>query len=105
MQIAGYITYLFEISNILIFIDEKRDFESKYQSTICDAKSDDPDDILTLTKRLELEKEEMLEKHKDQIKQFDTNLVLQMDQKVIDQQVRFINGFKFANLSIKLFEF
>lgn len=67
------------------FADEKVAFDKQYQTQICDA-SKDPDHVIRLTAKLDREREEMLETQKEEQKQFDCNLVLQLDQKVMDQQ-------------------
>nr|ACO15387.1 DGCR6 [Caligus clemensi] len=63
---------------------EKKEFQEHYKSTIC---SSDESAILNLTKELDKQEEIMKKRHKEQLKQSDMRLILQLDQKLMDQQV------------------
>lgn len=66
------------------FAEEKRAFESRYQASVCN--EIDADAVLRLAAALDTEKAEMAERQKEELRKFDSNLVLQLDQKVLDQQ-------------------
>ena len=70
---------------VFSILDEKREFDARYQTTICEAKTGD--NILELSANLDQEKEDMLARHKMEEKKFDSSLVMQLDQKVLDQQM------------------
>ena len=71
--------------HLTVFPDERVSFDTHYNSTIQNA-SGDAQELLTLTQRLAAEKEEMAERHRDETKAFDTQLVMQIDQKVPFEQ-------------------
>nr|ACO11037.1 DGCR6 [Caligus rogercresseyi] len=64
---------------------EKREFQDHYRSTICS--SSDESVILNLTKELDKQEEVMKKRHREQLRQSDMKLILQLDQKLMDQQV------------------
>ncbi|CAB4056164.1 unnamed protein product [Lepeophtheirus salmonis] len=63
---------------------EKRDFQEHYRSTIC---SSDESATLNLTKELDKQEEIMKKRQREQLKQSDMRLILQLDRKLMDQQV------------------
>jgi len=65
--------------------DEKMVFQDNYQSTICYIEDDS--EVLRVSKDLDEKRFKMVERHRRQIKQFDSKLIAQMDQKVSEQQV------------------
>ena len=65
-----------------LFSDERLSFDAHYNSTI-QAASGDAKELLTLTQKLAKEKDEMTQRHAEATKAFDTQLVMQIDQKVI----------------------
>ena len=64
--------------------EEKRAFDARYQKTVCEA--DAAADVLQLTADLEDEKTAMAASHAQEVKEFDSNLALRLDQKVEEQQ-------------------
>ena len=67
-----------------MFSDEKQNFKVHYQKTICDVT--DQTMVLSKTQELDRQKDDMIQRHAEELKKFDTDLILQIDQKVIDQQ-------------------
>merc|ERR1711860_476634 len=66
------------------FQDEKSSFQAKYQRTISNIIDDDQ--ILKATSDLDAEKSAMKAKQDEELRLFDTSVIQQLDQKVMDQQ-------------------
>ncbi len=66
------------------FLEEKLEFQERYQETICDIT--DPTEVLEATKVLDNERSNLEEKHKEEIKQYDMGTILRIDQLAMDQQ-------------------
>jgi hypothetical protein len=67
--------------------DEKSAFSAHYQQKICCIT--DHAEVLSTTAQLDREREAMINKHQEALKQFDIGVILQLDQKVSEQQVTF----------------
>ena len=70
-----------------MFLDEKSAFSAHYQQKICCIT--DQSEVLATTAHLDREREAMISKHQEALKQFDIGVILQLDQKVSEQQVVF----------------
>ena len=63
---------------------QKLEFQSKYQETICDIM--DPDDVLKATEELDKEKKLMEEKQNEELKEADREIIVKLDHIFKDQQ-------------------
>ena len=66
------------------FLEEKLEFQSKYQETICDML--DPSEIVKVTEDLEQEKKQMDQRQSKELSDFDKQIILKLDQQLKDQQ-------------------
>jgi len=87
------IAIIFEVN--AFFLDEKRAFDAKYQESIVNAATAD---VLALTAKLDSQRTLLAAKRTDDLRKFDADLVLQLDQKVMEQQMTLekagVPGFK-----------
>ena len=83
-ELIRYIFFIRKKSRILHFpfSDEKQNFKTHYQKTICELS--DESLVLAKTQELDRQKDEMVQRHTEELKKFDTDLILQIDQKVSD---------------------
>ena len=74
-----------ELCYFLDFVlEEKLEFQSKYQETICDML--DPSEIVKVTEDLEQEKKQMDQRQSKELSDFDKQIILKLDQQLKDQQ-------------------
>ena len=93
-EIVSSLTYVQNATEKQLFRDrlqvlrghsqQKLEFQSKYQETICDIM--DPDDVLKATEELDKEKKLMEEKQNEELKEADREIIVKLDHIFKDQQ-------------------
>ena len=86
-----------------LLLDEKSAFNAHYQQKICCIT--DQSEVLATTAQLDREREAMINKHQEALKQFDIGVILQLDQEVSEQQVTFYGRVDVRNPDFTLSRF